>query len=259
MGISFSKVKKSQESQEYKDLHIITFNNNLSSYSSYNNNILYNFINNFKQKNCIICIQGLRYDITEIIENKDIDNYYYSKQLGLLIYSNLKLISNKIKIFDLKKYKILNQNKYGFQILNLDFCNINLAVYNLELIPDIISSIDFDQLRQDQVVELIQYICKNKNYKYNIVTGCFYEYKNINFEELINIAQINNIITNLETGTQQSYIFLYSQKLANKISNLNKYLKDKLNIEVINHKIYNLQISEHCPFETILRIKDIKN
>ena len=69
----------------------------------------------------------------------------------------------------------------------------------------------------------------------------------------------NNIITNLETGTQQSYIFLYSQKLANKISNLNKYLKDKLNIEVINHKIYNLQISEHCPFETILRIKDIKN
>ena len=104
---------------------------------------------------------------------------------------------------------------------------------------------------------MISYICNNlDNDKIHIVTGCFYDL-NKEFKELINISKINNIITNLKTGNQESYIFIYNNNLIENLDNLNKYLIEKFNIRIISHNVYNLNIGEHCPFETVLRL--VKN
>ena len=44
------------KSNNYNDLHIITYNYNFAQESLFNNNILNNFINKFNDVNNIICI-----------------------------------------------------------------------------------------------------------------------------------------------------------------------------------------------------------
>ena len=76
---------------------------------------------------------------------------------------------------------------------------------------------------------------------------------------MISLSDINNIITNLETGSQDNYIFIYSESLVENLNKLNEYLKENFDIFIVKQNIYNLGINEHCPFETILSIENLKN
>ena len=245
MGNIFTKNKK------INDLHIITYNYNNSNLQ-YNKNILNNFINKYDDDDNIICVQGLR-DIDLNLDNK---KYFFVNELGLLIITNLEIVKTQYSVFNTIEYDNINSYKYGFQKLNLNYLNINFCIYNLELVPNSINEFDLNEIRENEMIELITFICNNINEdKIHIVTGCFYD-MNKNFNELINISKITNIITNLKTCNQESYIFFYSSNLIKNIDNLNDYIFNKFNIEVISHKIYNLNIGVHCPFETILRLKE---
>lgn len=246
MGLKLSKKRKND------DLHIVTFNYNMTTNSIYNKNILENFIKNFENKKSIICIQGCR----NFINLPDINSYnnYYNNSLGLSIYTNLDIVSKNFITFDKNQYSILNDRSYGFQILDINYKKYKFSIYNLELIPNIVNEINFSNLRKKQILELITYICNNFNKsKIHIITGCFYDYVN-NINELINMSEINEVITNLNLKKQENYIFLYNNIL-NNLEDLNAYLIKKFNIYIIGHKLYNLNISEHCPFEVIIRLK----
>jgi len=245
MGLSNSK------SSNFNKLHIVTFNAT-SNISNYNDNIITNFINNFKDKNVIITLQGID-DI-----NFDINfNKFYSSELKLAILTNLDIIASKEIKFS-QNYHNINTNIYGFQMLETKFKKINLNIYNTELIPDISEEFNTTEIRQNQVYELLKFICENKrDKKFHLITGCFYDTKK--FKEMVSLSDINNIITNLKTNSQDNYIFIYSENLINNLNRLNEYLKKYFNIHVIKQNIYNLGINEHCPFETILSIENLKN
>lgn len=250
MGIRYSKGPKNN----FIDLHIVTYNFGSNINSQYNKNILNNFINKYSESDNIICIQGVRDE--DLIETKSND-LFFCKELGLLTITNLKVINSTFVTFSIENYNSLTNYKYGFQKLNLSYFNNNFCVYNLELIPDTIENLILNDVREKEIIELISYICNNlDNDKIHIVTGCFYDL-NKGFKELINISKINNIITNLKTGNQESYIFIYNNNLIENFDNLNKYLIDKFNIRIVSHNVYNLNIGEHCPFETVLRL--VKN
>ena len=239
-----------QAKKNYNDLHIITYNYDNNN-SEYNKTILNNFINKYDDTDNIICIQGVR----DIKLNLDKKNFFYVDELGLLIITNLKILKTLYSVFN-NEFNNINSYKYGFQKLNLKYLDVQFSIYNLELIPDSISELSLNNIRENEMIELISYICNNLNEeKIHIVTGCFYDLKK-DFKELINISKINNIITNLKTCKQESYIFIYSSNLLKNSSNLNDYILKKFNIEIISHKIYNLEIGDHCPFETILRLKE---
>lgn len=250
MGIRYSKEPKNN----FVDLHIVTYNFASNINSQYNKNILNNFISKYSDSDNIICIQGVRDD--DLIKTELIDTYF-CKELGLLTITNLNVINSTFVTFSFENYSNLTNYKYGFQKLNLSYYNNNFCVYNLELIPDTIENLMLSEIREKEILELISYICNNlDNDKIHIVTGCFYDL-NKEFKELINISKINNIITNLKTGNQESYIFIYNNNLIENLDNLNKYLIEKFNIRIISHNVYNLNIGEHCPFETVLRL--VKN
>ena len=242
------------KSNNYNDLHIITYNYNFAQESLYNNNILNNFINKFNDVNNIICIQGIRNN-SFIYENKNKNkNINFIEDLGLLIITNLEIMKSHNVVFTSSNNKVLNNFNYGFQKLHINYLNIPFCIYNLELSPNSLDEISFNNIRESEILELISFIYNNMNEdKIHIITGCFYDAE-INFDELLNLSKINNIITNLKTCEQESYIFIYSNKLLNNLENFNNYLLNKFNIQVISHKLYNLDIGEHCPFETILRI-----
>lgn len=243
MGLSYSKIKK------YSDLHIVTYNYNNNN-SNLSNNILLNFINNFVDKDVIICIQ----DINHNIKNNKLNNFY-SENLKLLILTNLDILKKVHYIYDSNDYNLLNKNLYGFQHLKLCYNNIKLNIYNTEIIPDQIKQIDFESIRDKQVKELFDYICLSKD-KMHLIVGTFFDYKN-NIKELINISEIKNLITNFNNIKQESYIFAYSKNIVNNIDNINDYLKNKYHMRVVNHKIYKLEIDEYCPFELVLKIEKI--
>ena len=246
MGLSSSKnINKDK-------LHIVTFNSK-SNMSNYNNNIITNFVNNFIDKNIIITLQGIDADIN--FDEKF--NYFYSKELKLGTITNLDIITNYSMIYNQNHHNI-NIACYGYQMIEIKFNKINLNIYNTELIPDISDEFSTKEIRQNQIYELLRYICENKrDKKFHLVTGCFYDSKK--FKEMISLADINNIITNLKTGKQDNYIFIYSESLVENLNKLNDYLKENFNIFVVKQNIYNLGINEHCPFETILSIENLKN
>lgn len=245
MGLSNSKVI------EHDKLHIVTFNST-SNISNYNKNIITNFVNSFvTDKNIIITIQGANEDI-----NVDSNfNKFYSKDFKLLILTNLNVI-NKIQNFYANEYNNINTNNFGYQMIETKFNNININIYNTELIPDISMEFNTKEIRKNQIFELIKYICENKrDKKFHILTGCFYDNKK--FKEMISLVNINKIITNMKTYTQDNYIFIYSEDLIDNLDEINYYLENNFNIQIIKHNIYSLGINEHCPFETILSIKRI--
>mgnify|MGYP001472576849 CR=1 FL=1 len=238
---------------DHEKLHIVTFNST-SNISNYNKNIITNFVNDFiNDKNVIITLQGVNEDL-----NVDVNfNKFYSKEFKLLILTNLSVI-NKIQNFYLNEYNDINTNKYGYQMIETSFNNININIYNTELIPDISIEFNTKEIRKNQIFELLKYICENKrNNKFHILTGCFYDNKK--FKEMISLINIDKIITNMKTYSQDNYIFIYSDNLLDNLDEINYYLKKKFNIQIIKHNIYNLGINEHCPFETILAIKNFKN
>ena len=243
MGLTYSKTKK------YSDLHIVTYNYNNNN-SNLSNNILLNFINNFMNKDVIICIQ----DINHNIKNDKLNNFY-SENLKLLILTNLNILKKKDHVYDSNEYNLLNKNLYGFQHLKLCYNKLKLNIYNTETIPDQIQQIDFENIRDKQVKELFDYICKS-NDRIHLVVGTFFDYNN-KIKELINISEINNLITNFNNEKQESYIFAYSKNIVNNIENINNYLKNKYHMRVVNHKIYNLEIDEYYPFEIVLKIERI--
>jgi hypothetical protein len=243
MGLKFSKIKK------YSNLHIVTYNYNNNN-SNLSNNVLLNFINNFVNKDVIFCIQDINLDL----KNTKL-NYFYSENLKLLILTNLNILKKNDYIYDTNDYNLLNKNLYGFQHLKLCYNNIKLNIYNTEIIPDEIQQINFINIRDKQVKELFDYICKS-NDKIHLIIGTFFDYTN-NIKELLNISEINNLITNFNNNKQESYIFAYSKKIVNNIDNINDYLKNKYHMRIVNHKIYNLEIDEYCPFELVLKIEKI--
>lgn len=247
MGNRTSKIKNTE------NLHIVTYNATASS-TLYNNNIIINFINNFNEKNSILTLQGIVND--DIINDlNDIYNIYYSNKLNLLILTNLDIKYKKEEYYN-NTYHNLDSNIYGYQTIDIKFNDVEFSIYNTELIPDSVEEINNNPIREKQMYELISFICKNLNKKIHLVTGCFYDN---DIKELINLSNIKDIITNLKTGAQNNYIFIYSDKLINNLDELNEYLKKEFNLYVIRHKIYNLGINEHCPFETILAIENLKN
>ncbi len=243
MGLKFSKIKK------YSNLHIVTYNYNNNN-SNLSNNVLLNFINNFVNKDVIFCIQDINLDF----KNTKL-NYFYSENLKLLILTNLNILKKNDYIYDTNDYNLLNKNLYGFQHLKLCYNNIKLNIYNTEIIPDEIQQINFINIRDKQVKELFDYICKSDD-KIHLIIGTFFDYTN-NIKELLNISEINNLITNFNNNKQESYIFAYSKKIINNIDNINDYLKNKYHMRIVNHKIYNLEIDEYCPFELVLKIEKI--
>ena len=246
MGLSSSKNVNKEK------LHIVTFNST-SNVSNYNNNIITNFVNNFIDKNVIVTLQGVDTDI----KYDDKFNNFYSKELKLCTLTNLDIITNYSVIYNNNQYNI-NTSCYGFQMIETTFNKINLNIYNTELIPDISDEFNTYEIRQNQVYELLRYICENKrDKKFHLVTGCFYDSKY--FKEMISLSDINNIITNLKTGKQDNYIFIYSESLVENLNKLNDYLKETFNIFIVKQNMYNLGINEHCPFETILSIENLKN
>lgn len=246
MGLSSSKNVNKEK------LHIVTFNST-SNMSNYNNNIVTNFVNNFIDKNVIVTLQGVDADIK--FDEKF--NYFYSKELKLCTLTNLNIITSYNMIYS-QNYHSINTSCYGYQMIETKFNRINLNIYNTELIPNISDEFNTNDIRQNQVYELLRYICENKrDKKFHLITGCFYDSKN--FKEMISLSDINNIITNLKTGNQDNYIFIYSESLVKNLNKLNDYLKENFNIFIVKQNIYNLGINDHCPFETILSIENLKN
>merc|ERR1712023_46010 len=187
--------------------------------------------------------------------NEDINvdsnfNKFYSKDFKLLILTNLNVI-NKIQNFYANEYNNINTNNFGYQMIETNFNNININIYNTELIPDISSEFNTKDIRKNQIFELLKYICENKrDKKFHILTGCFYDNKE--FKEMISLVNIEKIITNIKNYTQDNYIFIYTDNLVNNLDEINCYLKNNYNIQIIKHNIYSLGINEHCAFETIL-------
>jgi hypothetical protein len=246
MGLTNSK------SQKEDKLHIVTFNA-ISNVSNYNNNIITNFVNNFLDKNIIITLQGINDDITFDEKYKK----FYNKELKLVVLTNLEIL-NTFSSFYNNSYHNINTNSYGFQMIETKFNKVNINIYNTELIPDLSDEFNTKEIRENQIFELLKYICENKrNKKFHLITGCFYDNKK--FKEMISLTNINNIITNLKSCSQDNYIFIYSESLVDNLNKLNEYLKSNFNIHVIKQNIYNLGINEHCPFETILAIENLKN
>ena len=247
MGLSNSKMIDNDK------LHIITFNST-SNISNYNKNIITNFVNSFiSNKNVIITLQGVKEDID--VESKF--NKFYSDELKLLILTNLN-VENKLQNLYINDYNNINTNNFGYQMIETQFNKINFNIYNTELIPDISMEFNTKEIRKNQIFELLKFICENKrNKKFHILTGCFYDNKK--FKEMISLVNLDKIITNMKTYSQDNYIFIYSEDLIDNLDDINKYLENNYNIQIIKHNIYSLGINEHCPFETILSIKKKKN
>ena len=97
------------KSNNYNDLHIITYNYNFAQESLFNNNILNNFINKFNDVNNIICIQGIRNN-SFIYENKNKNkNINFIEDLGLLIITNLEIMKSHNVVFTSSNNKVLNK------------------------------------------------------------------------------------------------------------------------------------------------------
>lgn len=229
-------------------IHLINYNSNLVSNSIYSNNILNNLILNYKNKNVIFCVQGLREE-AQISDEIEKENIIINNELGLLTYTNLQIYKNSYLLFNNKsKY---NNLKYGFQKIYINSYNNKLNIYNVELIPNSLD-INNNEIRNKQLNELLCDIYKN-NFKINIIFACFYNYCN-KMKKLINIANISNLI-NFENN--ENYIFIYSKKIINKIEDINKYLSKEFNIEIIEQNLYTF--NDSYPFELILKLKKIAN
>ena len=120
----------------------------------------------------------------------------------------------------------------------------------------IIKSINLIQNRGYDSIGLAYLDNYNKKF---IVKKKVNNYNDDCIKSTINFLRNNNIITNLKTGNQDNYIFIYSESLVKNLNKLNDYLKENFNIFIVKQNIYNLEINDHCPFETILSIEKLKN
>lgn len=231
-------------------LHVIGFNYNIASTSFYAKRILLNYLDKFKNKNRIICIQGVR-DESFSLED---DNTYYDKSLGLLTNSNLKLVEKKNEHFQYEKLIKINSLMYGFQYMKFEFDDIFLNVFNIELVPNQKNIINCEYIRCKQMSNLINFIAEN-NFGINIILGTFYDYKKSHYNNLIDVSQIKNFITNTNSNKGETYIFFHYKEAIKNLDNLKTYIFDNYKINITEQKIGDLEIENNLSFELVIKIK----
>ena len=231
------------------NLHIIGYNYNVASTSFYAKRILLNYLDKFKNKNRVICIQGVR-DNSFSFEN---DETYYEKQFGLLTNSNLKLIEKKNLEFQYEKLVKVNSLIYGFQYMKFEFNDIYLNIFNIELVPNQKNIINCEYIRCKQMSKLINFIADKKE-GINIILGTFYDYKS-HYNNLINVSKVKNFITNTVSNKGETYIFFHYKEAIKNLNKLKTYMFNKYKINILEQNIGELKIENNLSFELVIKIK----
>ena len=192
------------------NIYLITYNCQIKFFSSYKSNRLLNYINNFKNNNFILCLQGLYdYKTIKYLEDnitsgniKKINNIYENGLYIFCTYSVTNIEQHKYSLN--KKYKNLIDEKKGFITFDININRNLLTIYNTELQNDISNNLLFSEIRLEQITEILYFITnrsKNESKKrINIIMGSLYM-DNIRSNKLCDVINIlerdSNIITNI--------------------------------------------------------------
>lgn len=249
------------------NIYLITYNCQIKFFSSYKSNRLLNYINNFKNNNFILCLQGL-YDYKTIKYLEDnitskkiikINNIYDN---GLYIFCTYEVNNIEQHKYSLnEKYKNLIDIKKGFITFDININKNLVTIYNTELQNDISNNLLFNEIRLDQITEILYFITnrsKNDSEKrINIIMGSMYM-ENIKSNKLCDVINIlqkeSNIITNIDNNIQDDYILFLTEKDINCDQIIN-FMKQEYGILLMNVFIRKeMNFSKNLPCEIILKI-----
>ena len=240
---------------------LITYNTKIDYYSKYKCNKIINYLSNYKDKNSIICLQGLndaksREDIMMKIspyfkENNIIPSSINEvKNNGHMIMTNLQINNIESKEFDIDN-NIFEYNRKMVLITDIKILTNLITVYNTELYEDISNNVILGEYRKKQITQLINIIKdkmkKNKNGGMHIVLGSFYTNK-IDDEYLVDIVTHYNSELKSNGG---DYVLFFMEKFDEEVF---AQLKKEFGVEIA--KIFvrdELNYSDHSPIEVSLK------
>lgn len=200
------------------NLNIISYNLDKIYESFITYNIIDNLLDIYNDEKIILCIQGIRNLDMSFLKNKNLNKIYYSKEIGLLFYTNLEIIETKTIYF---MSFIYNKLTYGLQYFLLKYNNINICIINIDLINSNIKELNFNNNKIFQINKLNEFI-KKKNHKINLI---------FNFEEINNYKLLNNINYSI-SNENMICIYKYNNfNINNNIINIDNYF-----IKIINKK-----------------------
>ena len=166
------------------NIYLITYNCQIKFFSSYKSNRLLNYINNFKNNNFILCLQGL-YDYKTIKYLEDnitsskiqkINNIYENGLYIFCTYTVNNIEQHKYTLND--KYQNLIDSKKGFITFDININKNLVTIYNTELQNDISNNLLFDEIRLQQITEILYFITNRSKYdskkRINIIMGSIY-------------------------------------------------------------------------------------
>ena len=197
MGVSHSKDD---------NIYLITYNCQIKYYSTFKSNRLLNYILNFKNNKFILCMQGLYDNKTiEYIEN-NVTNLGLTKiksnnNNGLYIISNYDITSVQYYLFNQEHHmKDFVDLKRGFISFNVGINGNLISIYNTELQNDISNNLLFNDIRLDQISEILLFITNRKinetHLKLHIIMGTLYldEIKSNKLCDVMSIFQNDYIL-----------------------------------------------------------------
>lgn len=251
------------------NIYLITYNCQIKFFSSYKSNRLLNYINNFKNTNFILCLQGL-YDYKTIKYLED--NIYYKNiqkinnvyENGLYIFCTFNIHNIEQHKYTLnKKYKNFIDDKKGFITFDIHINKNLVTIYNTELQNDISNNLLFNEIRIQQVSEILYYITnKSKNdtkkKRVNIIMGTMYmdSIKSNRLCDVISVLEknTNSIITNIDDNSQDDYILFITEKKIDCDQIIN-FMKDEYGIFLVSVNIRSeMNFSKNLPCEIVLKV-----
>lgn len=257
MGATYSKAK---------NINFITYNCQIRFFSIYKSNRLLNYILNLKENNVVICLQGL-YDKKTIkyLESNLLNINFIKTEKGLITLSSYD-ISNPVEIiFDIDESykKMFNSNK-GFLSVDISINNKLLSIYNIELQEEIDSNFSINEIRCNQIKQLLFYIFERKKIetenKLHIILGALYlnKIEENNFFDLMDNFK-KNIITNIDNNTKEDFILLFTDSKKDS-KYITKFMHDSYNIKVIDVDIRTeMNFSKNLPCELLFKIDNKNN
>ena len=247
------------------NIYLVTYNCQIKYYSTYKSNRLLNYILNFKNEKFIFCMQGL-YDnktinyLEDNTKNLDLTKIKSNNNNGLFIISNFDITNIQHYLFNENHpKKDFIDLKRGFISFNVSINEKIISIYNTELQNDISNNLLFNDIRLDQISEILLHINNRKisesNLKLHIITGTLY-LDDIKSNKLCDVMSFfeNNYISNIDENKKDDYIIFFSETEYSS-DNIIEYMKSRFSIKLINVIIRkDMNFSKHLPCELVFKL-----